>query len=73
MIGAARDDDEGNDSGSAYVFASDPVIVAIEDLIATVVSLNLQQGIRQPDVGDIVVTRTNASLGYVAQAISGTG
>ncbi len=45
MIGAHFDDDAGFDSGSAYVFASDPVIVAIEDLFATVVSLNLQQGI----------------------------
>ncbi len=45
VIGAHFDDDAGFDSGSAYVFASDPVIVAIEDLIAIVVSLNLQQGI----------------------------
>ncbi len=45
MIGARRDADKGLDSGSAYVFAYDPVIVAIEDLIATVVSLNFQQGI----------------------------
>ncbi len=45
LVGATGDDDKGVDSGSAYVFAPDPIIAAIEELIATVVSLNLQQGI----------------------------
>ncbi len=45
VIGAYRDDDAGADSGSAYVFARDPIILAIEQLIATVMSFNLQQGI----------------------------
>ena len=43
VIEAHFDDDAGFDTGSAYLFAFDPVIVANEDLIATVVSLNLSQ------------------------------
>ena len=45
VVGANFGDGIVADSGSAYVFAPDPIIAAIEDLIATVVSLNLQQGI----------------------------
>ncbi len=45
VIGAFGDDDAGTDSGSAYVFAPNPAITALEQLIATVMSFNLQQGI----------------------------
>ena len=60
VIGARLDDDAGDASGSAYVFAPDPIIVAIEDLIAIVVSLNLQQGIENA---------FDAKLGAVIQAL----
>ena len=45
VIGDFGNDDIGSGSGSAYVFAPDPIIVAIEELITMVLSLNLQQGI----------------------------
>lgn len=46
MIGAPGDDDNGSSSGSVYIFdLPNPVIAATEDLIAMVLSFNLQQGI----------------------------
>lgn len=63
VIGATFDDDNGDSSGSAYVFAPNPVIVAIENLIRTVVRSNLQQGIENALAG---------KLDAVAQALDGT-
>ena len=45
IIGAFGDDDNGVESGSAYVFTPNPAIVATEALITTIIGLNLQQGI----------------------------
>ena len=61
IIGAHSDDfDNGFNLGSAYVFGPDLIMEAIEDLIATVVSLNLQQGIENA---------LDAKLGAVIQAL----
>jgi hypothetical protein len=45
VIGASKHNDNGSNSGAAYVFSPHPAIAAIEQLIVTVMSFNLQQGI----------------------------
>ena len=45
VIAAETDDDNGFNSGSAYVFAFNPAIAATEALIATIVEMNFHHGI----------------------------